>query len=390
MFKKIPVAATQLPLASFKIPWRNYIKDFREGLSLYLDRRCIFLLNSGIGSFSVILEALKGISDKGEVILPAYTAPSLIVAIKKANLKPVLCDITMEDFNMDLELLPALVSEKMFCIAGVHMFGVPVKGLEDLKKSFPYAFIIEDCAQGMGTKVDGAPVGRSGDVSFFSFNRGKNLPACGGGAIATDSEQLAGEIGERLGKGQSRGHGAQEEIAAALKIFLLSLAVRPFIYGWLYPLISLFKEKAPPDDFEVKGYTNFQAGVALSLLGKIDEFSRKRYNNGMKLIEGLKDIDGITLPKIAENTEPAFNRLPIVFKNPALREKTEKALWRAGIETSRMYLKPLHHIFDLGYKKSDFPNATYFAERLLTLPVHPMVDEKVIKKMIGCITGTAL
>ena len=63
----------------------------------------------------------------------------------------------------------------------------------------------------------------------------------------------------------------------------------------------------------------------------------------------------------------------------------EKALLKAGIDTSRMYLKPVHRIFDLGFKQDDFPNATYLAERLLTLPTHPLVREEDLSNIIRTI-----
>ncbi|RLI00750.1 transcriptional regulator, partial [Candidatus Bathyarchaeota archaeon] len=62
-----------------------------------------------------------------------------------------------------------------------------------------------------------------------------------------------------------------------------------------------------------------------------------------------------------------------------------KELWKVGIETSSMYIKPLHHIFDLGYRKEEFPNACYFAQHLLTLPTHPIMTERQLDKIIEII-----
>jgi len=344
------------------------------------DIRYVYFTNSGTSSFYTILKMLKDREDKDEVIVPAYTAASLIIVIRKAGLKPVLCDISLDDFNMDVDLLPAIVSERTLCILGVHMFGIVNKELQRLKRRFPHTNIIEDCAQSLGSKATGAFVGNLADASFFSLNRGKNLPTCGGGFIATDSQVLAEKIIE---EGQSvNGPAMGQKILIALKILGLSLAVRPFIYGLAYRFICRFKSVTPPKDFEVKRYTDLQAAVALSLLKRIEDFSEKRYNNGIKLLEGLRDIEGVTLPKISENTRPAFNRLPIVIKDLKKRQRVENALGKAGVDTSRMYLKPLHHIFDLGYKEQDFPTATYFAEKLLTLPVHPLLTDIQLNRII--------
>jgi dTDP-4-amino-4,6-dideoxygalactose transaminase len=118
---------------------------------------------------------------------------------------------------------------------------------------------------------------------------------------------------------------------------------------------------------------------------KLEAFSIKRFENGMKLIAGLKNSDGIILPKVQKNSRPAFNRLPILFKDLNKKKEAARRLWQAGVETSLMYCKPLHHMFDLGYDRGDFPNAVYLAEHLLTLPVHPSVEEKDLFTMIDII-----
>ncbi len=392
MLKKIPIVAHPIGLRDliygFNLLFRK--KTPQAKLSYVMSElshlKYVYFTNSGTSSFYTILKVLKNTKQRKQVILPAYTASCLIMAVKKAGLKPILCDISLDDFNMDVDLLTDAVSKQVLCITGVHMFGIVNRRLGELKEKFPDVFIVEDCAQSMGSKIGGVSVGNLGDLSFFSFNRGKNLPTYGGGCIATNSGDLAGEI---VKEGQGiKGLGFWENILIPFEILALSLAVRPHIYGLFYPLVSIFKEKAPHKDFKIKKYTNFQAAVALALFKKIDEFGKKRYDNGMKLIEGLKGIQDIILPEITEDTHPAFNRLPVVFKDLKRRGGIELNLWEAGIETSRMYYKPLHHILDLGYKKDDFPKATYFAKHLLTLPTHPLLTNNDLDKIVDTIRKT--
>lgn len=358
-------------------------ENFIRELSGYLPSRYVFLVSSGTAACYIILQVLKETSSKKEVILPAYTASTVALAVLKAKLRPILCDISLEDFNINLDILPEIVTKDTLCIIPVHMFGIPVYGIEGLNKRIPDVFIIEDCAQSLGSKIKEKNTGSFCDIGFLSFNRGKNLSTYGGGCIFTNSEKLAEKIKIELNKLEEQ--STFSKFSLLFKMIALSLAVRPRIYGILYPAISRFKDNQVPEKFSVEKYTNFQAGVGLSLLERIDKFSAKRYQNGIVLINGLVDIKDIIAPSISKNAEPAFSRLPIVFKDLKRREKAEKRLWKAGIDTSRMYLRPIHHIFDLGYKKEDFPNATYVAERLLTLPTHPLIDEKIIIKMIDVI-----
>ena len=389
--RKIPIVTTPLGFWKTAFHLANLFNNKQAHsklthlISSHIDRKHLFFLNSGLSCFFVILEALKKISPKKEVILPAYTAPSLVVAVKKADLKPVLCDISLDDFNSDFALLPGLISQNTLCILGAHMFGIISGGLEDLKVKYSDIFIIEDCAQAMGSSINNIPVGKLGDISFFSFNKGKNIPTFGGGCIATDSEELADIIKSVIGGMSLKQASFFVSCKIALKTLILSMAVKPWVYGMFYSLISRFKESTPPKDLNVGGYTILQAKLALLLLRRIEELSRKRYDNGIRLIEELKDFEGLILPKINKNTKPAFNRLPIVFSDLEKREKVEKNLCKAGIETSRMYLMPLHHHFDLNLSKEELPNSTFFANHLLTLPTHPLLTLKTLKTIINII-----
>jgi len=388
VLRKIPIVGCPIDytdlLSGFSSVFTRLPKDnLRRNISTYLNSKYIYFTNSGTSSFYTILKILRDKEDKKKVILPAYAASSLIIAIKKAGLEPMLCDISLDDFNMDANLLPSIVSKDTLCILCVHMFGIVNKELRRLKRRFSDILVIEDCAQSLGSKIDAMFVGNSADVSIFSFNRGKNLPTYGGGCIATNSQEISEKIIEE--NKRIKGLAIGQRILIPFKILGLSLAVRPSIYGLGYPFISKCKDVAPPTNFEVKKYADFQAGVALSLLRRIEEFSKKRYMNGLRLIEGLRNVEDIVLPQISKNTRPAFNRLPIVFRDVKKRQKVEKALDRAGVDTSRMYLKPIHHMFDLGYTKEDFPIANYFAERLLTLPAHPSVTDMQLNRIIRTI-----
>jgi dTDP-4-amino-4,6-dideoxygalactose transaminase len=366
---------------------KSYTNNFQEILSEYAQSKHIYLTSSGISAFYVVLQALKKRSSRREVILSGYTAPSLVVAIHKAGLKPVLCDISLEDFNMDTKTVRGMVSTETLCIVCVHMFGIPVKNIEHLKNELSNdVCLIEDCAQAMGSQMNSDLVGSFGDVSVFSFNRGKNLPAYGGGGIFTDSDELAADLDTIAN--DLKVPGLMHEMALYVKFMCLSIVFKPFLYTLLYPFVARFKEDKVPVDFPIRAYTSLQARLGMSLFKRFDESCKNRYENAMTIINGLRNTGGIMLPEIHNTIVPAFNRLPVVFKDLKRRERVEVNLWHAGIETSRMYFKPLHHIFDLGYGKDDFPHATYFAEHMLTLPIHPLLTDSDLNKIIKTITAT--
>ncbi len=361
---------------------------FRQSLAGYLGARHIYFLNSGLAAFYIILEALKKKSSRKEVILPAYTAPNLILAIRKAGLKPVLCDISLGDFNADLEDVLSIITQNTLCVLVVHMFGIPWQDILSLReKAGKDIFVIEDCAQAFGAKIEDRPAGSFSDAAFYSFNRGKNLPTYEGGCIAVNSDELALRIEEDVSKIPAA--GSLRTVSLAFKSLALALSFNPYFYGLFLPFISCFKDNRVASDFQARADSLFQSGLGYSLFKKSDPAFKRRFENGMRLLSGLKGIEGIILPRISERISPVFNRLPIVFKDENKLEAVIQGLQKEGIEASRLYLRPLHHIFDLGYKKEDFPNAVFLAKGLLTLPAHPLVMEKDINKMIRIIRNVS-
>lgn len=374
-------------------------ETFCGTLKLFTGSKYVYPMNSGIASFYVLLTALSRISAGREVILPAYTAGSLVVAVRKAGLKPVLCDISLRDFNMDIGSLAGAVSDSTLAVICVHSFGIIVRGIDKLREAMPSSvFLVEDCAQSMGSvteKPQPRPAetipqagagGGFGDASFFSFNRGKNIPLSGGGFISTNDERIAARIkteAETLGE-----EGFIRKFYAPLEVLAFSIVSNPAIYAQVFPLAARFKETAPPEDFTVKKMGDFQAGLGLALFEERERIFSKRYANGMALIDGLNNIDGIVIPEIPDRSRYVFNRLPVLFKDPALRDMAAVRLWEEGVETSPMYISPLHHMFDLGYGRDEFPNAVYCAPRLLTLPTHPLVDESAIARIVKAIKET--
>jgi len=362
------------------------INAFSGALASYTGSRHLFLTNSGISSFYIILKALKELSGKREVVLPAYSAGSLVVAVRKAGLKPLLCDISLEDFGLDEELLPHVISADTLAVVGVHLFGINMKNIAGFKANIPQGvFFIEDCAQSMGSRTLDRMSGSFGDAGFFSFNRGKNLPLYGGGCIVTNDDNIAEAVSREVSTLKSE--GAFSGVSSLLKVMAFHAAGNSLIYGLGFPLISRFKETTPPKDFAVNKMGSLQAGLGCELTQRMEDLFFARYHNGMALIAALKGSEGVILPEIPDKTRYAFNRLPVIFKDIKFRALAAEKLWVSGVETSRMYLKPLHHMFDVGYKAADFPNAVYLAERLLTLPAHPYVTGADILNMADTIKG---
>ena len=390
MLKKIPTTA--VPLSIFEIVKgfrsffgnKSYIEEFEREFAGYMGSSHAFSFNKCTTSIYIFLKALKKLSNKQEVVIPAYTVPTLVLPIRKAGLKPVLCESSLDTFTMDLERLPEVINDNTLCVLPIYHFGFPHK-IDSLLKvaSENGFFVLEDTAQAPGALIDGKKVGTLGDAGCFSLCRGKNFSTFNGGMLVTNSDDLAKIIKKERDLLPEQDSSFKIKIPFILTAF--SLVTRPVIYGPFYKMIAPFKHTTVHASFEPKQYSDFQAIIGLGLLNRLDEFNEIRLKKGMVLYNALKDNEHLILPKITENSTPVFNHMPVVFKEIETMEKVQVALWNRGIDTGRMYLKPVHHLYDLGYDMQEelFPNALYIAGRLLTLPSHPYLDDNSIEKIIN-------
>jgi perosamine synthetase len=388
MIRKFPIIRPVAGLVDisrgFFLSWEACADEFCLALAGQTGKKFVYLADSGIACFYLALSVLKAGSDRREVVIPAYTAESLVVAIRKAGLIPVLCDIRMEDFNSGPEQLLSAISPKTLAIVAVHMFGIPINDIGKLKEAIPpEVCFIEDCCQAEGGKVNDLPVGSFGRISFFSFNRGKNFSLSGGGAIATDDPGLAQEISKFLW--QAEKDPLFREFLLGGKIWLSSKATNPWVYGLVNHLIACFKENAPPKEIAVKQLSGLRGALARVLLPRKKDWFFRRNANGEYLSNSMRTVLGLRLAQIKAGSFPVYNRLPVLFEDTQILERKAKQLWNAGFENSRMYLLPLHHMFELGYRREHFPNARYLAEHLLTLPVYPGLEAGNFLRMIKVI-----
>ncbi|MCM8796422.1 MAG: DegT/DnrJ/EryC1/StrS family aminotransferase [Candidatus Omnitrophica bacterium] len=389
MLKRIPIIGASASIKELLCAF-NFIRsvdilaEFESAFLCFAGMRYVYIFDSGTSSFYFILRSLKEISARQEVILPAYTAGSLVVAVLKAGLKPVLCDVSLEDFNASIASVLDSVSEKTLAIVCVHSFGIGMRHIQELKSMVPpEVFIIEDCAQSLGTRIGGRITGSFGDAAFFSFKRGKNMPICGGGCVLTNNPEIAVLIEKNISLLSSNKFLC--DILAPLKALAFSIGTNPYVYGLCFGLSSSFRETTPPKKIIPRRIEDFYIRLGLILMRRQEDIFVKRHENGVFLLESLNNVEGVILPKVDKQVYPVFNRFPLLFKEVKRLEKTQVLLWKSGFESSRMYGRPLYDMFDLGCNGREFPNARYLAEHLLTLPVHPAVERQALLRLAAVI-----
>ncbi|MCC7430656.1 DegT/DnrJ/EryC1/StrS family aminotransferase [bacterium] len=371
--------------------------NFGDQLKNFTKNKHVLFTNSGTTAIYFALESLKKLSPtKNEVILQDYTAPSLILPIRKAGLKPILAETSLKTFNIDENSFE--ITENTLAILVIHMFGIPqnIENLRDkITKSDKKVFLLEDAASSMGSEIKNQQTGGLCEVGVISFNRGKNFSTLNGGAIFTNNEQIFQTCEEQVKK--LRELSTKELTNQKLRTIALTLAVRPFFYTLLNILISKFKYKEVHLDFESFQFTNFQKKLGSSQFGIARKIFEKRNENGLFLYSQLKDFSKVTVPELPEkNCFVCFNQFPLLLKNPANRQEIVNKVLAQGLEITTLYDRPLHKVEEyeefreMAKNTSLFQNSVLMSKQILLIPTHPLVSRKALETAIEIIKKNAL
>ena len=102
MLRRMPTTAFPLSLfdiaASSRVLWskERFIREFESEFARFIGVKHASLADSGTAAFYLVIKAFHQLTGKNEVILPAYTVPTLTLAMERAGLKTKLCEISKE------------------------------------------------------------------------------------------------------------------------------------------------------------------------------------------------------------------------------------------------------------------------------------------------------
>lgn len=320
------------------------IAELEEKLAAFIDSKHCITVSSGTTSLEIALRAL-GIGPGDEVITVPFTWISTSEVILAVGAKPVFVDIEEDTFNLNPALLEAAITENTKAIMPVSLFGQ----MPDLEKIAEIAArhgvpVIEDAAQSFGAERNGRKSCGATLVGSTSFFPAKVFGCYGdGGALFTDDEELAAKIRAiRTHGGIKRNH---------------------------HTLVGLNGR-----------FDTLQAAV---LLAKLPHFSGEieaRARIGARYTEKLSGI--CKTPVIAPGNTHAYAQYTIRIED---RDTVKSALQELEVPSAIHYPKCLHEqpVFEpLGYKWGDFPVSENASRSVLSLPMHPFLDEATQDQVI--------
>lgn len=338
-------------LETFRSGWYllgNEVKNFEKNLAHYIGSPNAIGVANGLDALRLIFKAyleLGQMKAGDEIIVPANTYIASVLAITDNRLKPVFAEPNIENYNIDIAEIEALITPKTKAIMVVHLYGQVCwpEELDDLAKKYNLK-IIEDNAQAIGAAWNGIKSGNLGDAAGFSFYPGKNLGALGDGGAVTCKDSLLAKTIRTLAN-----YGSEEKYINKYQ-----------------GLNSRLDE--------------IQAAVLDVKLKYIDQDNEKRRSIAEKFCSEIKNPK-IILPIFPEEKKEHVWHLFVV--RTAHREKLQNFLQENGIQTLIHYPVPPHKQRAYRYYNHlSFPVTEKIHHEVLSLPVSPVMTEEEVEKII--------
>lgn len=287
------------------VPLGPNVNGFEADLKAFAgENKEVVALSAGTAAVHLALLAC-GVKSGDEVLVQTFTFCASSHPVTYLGATPVFVDSEADTWNMDPQLLETAIKDRMEktgrkpkAIVPVYLYGMPAKIDEILAVAEKYDIpVIEDAAEGLGSRYDGRVCGTFGRYGVLSFNGNKMITTSGGGALICPDE------------------------AAKQKIMFYATQAR---------------ESYPYYQHEEIGYnyrmSNICAGIGRGQMTVLNEHIA-HHQHIAKLYKGLlADVKGITLH---ENPSPRYDSnywLNTVLLDEDLKVKGEERAYAAAIQ----------------------------------------------------------
>ncbi|MCX6322176.1 MAG: DegT/DnrJ/EryC1/StrS family aminotransferase [Bacteroidia bacterium] len=329
------------------------VKLFEEELQEYMGVKHVVSCANGTDALQLAIMALA-LKPGDEVITTNFTFIATVEVVALLGLKLVIVDPDPGSFNISVEAVRKAITPKTKAIVPVHLFGqcADMESLMEIAKKYNL-YIIEDAAQATGTDYffrDGTTkkAGTIGHVGTTSFFPSKNLGCYGdGGALYTNDDALAKKLRSIANHGM--------------------------------------KERYHYDDIGVNSRLDtIQAAILRVKLKYLTQFNAARKAVAEQYDDAFAGCRSISVPDRVSYSSHIFHQYTIRVKN-GKRDDLKKFLESKKIPSMVYYPGPLHMqeaYRYLGYRENEFPVTTALCKEVLSLPMHPDMEQEQIDYII--------
>ena len=251
-----------------KLTQGELTKKFETKFAKWMGTKYALFCNSGSSANLLMLSALletKIIQPKAKVVVPSICWSTDVAPIFQLNLNPILCDLDLESFSIDLNHLETIYKKEkpdLLFLVSILGFASNINKIIKLSKKYKVK-IIEDNCESVGSKYFNKKLGNFGLMSSFSTFFGHHFSTIEGGIITTNDKKLI-NILKML-----RSHGWDRDLDVKDKNKLRKeWNINKFnaLYTFYYSAYNLRS-------------TNLQAFIGINQLKKLNNFCKIRNTN---------------------------------------------------------------------------------------------------------------
>ncbi len=375
----------------------KYTEEFEREFGKLLGVKSVSVVNSGssanLTAFMALTSPLLGeraIKRGDEVITVACGFPTTVSPIIQYGAVPVFADITIPQYNIDVNMLEEALSEKTKAVMIAHTLGNPFD-LNAVKKFCDKhnLWLIEDNCDALGSKytIDCVEryTGTIGDIGTSSFYPPHHITMGEGGAVYTNNP-LLGRIIRSF-----RDWGRDCVCPSGMDNFCGHRFDKQ--YGEL-PLGYDHKYVYSHFGYNLK-ISDMQAAIGCAQLKRINDFAVCRRANYAKLYEGVKDLeDKLILPEICPSSNPSPFGFMLTCREGVDAFKVVGELESMGVQTRRLFAGNLikHPCFDQmrasgeGYRVvGKLTNTDRVMNSGFWIGVYPGMTDEMLDYMIECL-----
>ena len=316
------------------------VAAFEDEFSRFMEGHHCIAVNSGTSALHLGLLA-SGIERGHEVIIPSFTFAATANAVALCGATPVFVDIDIDTFTLDPNAVEAAITDRTSAIMPVHLYGHPadMDPLTEIciRKGL---ILLEDAAQAHLAAYKSQPVGTFGTAAF-SFYPTKNMTSGEGGMIVTADDAVARKA--KLLRNQGMEMRYQNEIVG-------------------------FNNRM----------TDIHAAIGRVQLRKLRERTTKRQENAAFFNENLSTVD---IPTEKNDVEHVYHQYTIRTDH---RDDLSEHLNQENIGNGVYYPIPVHQLPSFN-KKIDLPNTRTAADQALSIPVHPLLTQEELHRIVEVI-----
>lgn len=342
------------------------IKEFEESVARYARVKYAVAFSNGTAALHGACFA-AGIGVGDEVITSPMTFAASANCVRYCGGEVVFADIEPDTYNIDVQKIKPLITEKTKAIIPVDFTGQPADLDEIMEMARERGLVvIEDAAHSLGATYRDRKVGSIADMTMFSFHPVKHVTTGEGGVITTDSK----EYYDRLLLFRSHGITREKELLG-----------NKDEGEWYYEMHEL--------GFNYR-MTDIQATLGRSQMTKLDVFVDRRRQIAKQYSEAFKDMKAIITPYQKQGRDSSWHLYIIQLDLNQLtvnRKEIFDALRKENIGVNVHYLPVHYHPYyqKIGYRKGIAPIAEKLYERIITLPLFPAMSDSDIRDVVRAV-----